>query len=177
MGAMRYAMTGATGFVGGELSRQLRAAGHEVVALVRDPARATDLGVSLVRGDLDDSGALDELCTGVDGLFHVAGWYKLGTRDPDQGRRVNVDGTRNVLDAARRAGVPRVVYTCTLAVNSDTHGRVVDETYHFTGRHLSVYDETKAAAHSIAAVRRRHHRHAGTGLRTRGHGAQRCADP
>ena len=148
---MRYAMTGATGFVGGELSRQLRAAGHEVVALVRDPARASDLGVSLVRGDLDDAGALDELCTGVDGLFHVAGWYKLGTRDPDQGRRVNVDGTRNVLDAARRAGVPRVVYTSTLAVNSDTDGRVVDETYHFTGRHLSVYDETKAAAHSIAA--------------------------
>jgi uncharacterized protein YbjT (DUF2867 family) len=53
MGAMRYAMTGATGFVGGELSRQLRAAGHEVVALVRDPSRATDLGVPLVSGDLD----------------------------------------------------------------------------------------------------------------------------
>jgi nucleoside-diphosphate-sugar epimerase len=144
---MRYGVTGSTGFVGGELVRQLRAAGHSVTLLVRAPSSSDP---SVVRGDLSDAAALDRLCADVDGLFHVAGWYKLGTRDPDQGRRVNVDGTRNVLDAARRSGVRRVVYTSTLAVNSDTHGAVVDETYHFTGRHLSVYDETKAVAHEIA---------------------------
>ncbi len=150
---MRYAVTGATGFVGGVLARQLRASGHEVVALVRNPGRAgrlTELGVELVVGDLDDLDALRTLGTGSDGLFHVAGWYKLGTRHPEEGRRVNVDGTRNVLTAAQAVGVPRVVYTSTLAVNSDTHGRVVDETYHFEGDHLTVYDQTKAAAHEIA---------------------------
>ena len=150
---MRYSITGATGFVGGELARQLRTAGHDVRALVRDPRRATDLaglGVELVAGDLDDLGSLRRLAQDSDGLFHVAGWYKLGSRHPDEGRRVNVEGTRNVLTAAREVGVPRTVYTSTLAVNSDTHGTVVDESYRFTGRHLSAYDQTKAVAHDIA---------------------------
>lgn len=150
---MRYAMTGATGFIGGTVARQLRAAGHDVRALVRNPAAAgplADLGVELVPGDLDDTDALDRLCAHVDGLFHVAGWYKLGQRDPSLGVRVNVEGTRHVLAAAQRNDVPRVVYTSTLAVNSDTHGRVADETYRFSGRHISEYDRTKAQAHTIA---------------------------
>lgn len=156
---MRYAITGATGFLGGELARQLREADHEVVALVRSPAKATALeasGVELVPGDLDDHGALDRLLapaadgTGVDGLFHVAGWYRLGDPDPTIGERVNVEGTRNVLEAARRTGTPRVVYTSTLAVNSDTRGRVLDEEAVFRGTHISTYDRTKAEAHRIA---------------------------
>ena len=150
---MRYGLTGATGFVGGVLARRLRDGGHDVVALVRDPARAgrlAGLGVELVAGDLSDNLALEQVCTGADGFFHVAGWYKVGSRNPREGWRVNVDGTRNALDAAQRAGVPRVVYTSTLAVNSDTGGAVVDESYRFTGKHLSTYDETKAAAHDVA---------------------------
>ena len=151
---MRYAVTGATGFVGGALVRLLRANGHEVVALVRSRERAAALsavGVTLLEGDLDDSAALEALGAGADGLFHVAGWYKLGDARPEDGWRVNVDGTANVLAAAGRSGVPKVVYTSTLAVNSDTRGRVVDEGYRFTGSHLSVYDETKARAHDMAA--------------------------
>ena len=150
---MRYAVTGATGFVGGALVRLLRANGHDVVALVRNRERAEALstaGVTLVEGDLDDSAALDRLVADADGLFHVAGWYKLGDARPENGWRVNVDGTANVLAAARGSGVSRVVYTSTLAVNSDTHGRVVDEEFRFTGSHLSVYDETKARAHDLA---------------------------
>ncbi len=150
---MRYAITGATGFVGGALASKLRKSGHEVVALVRDPGRAGALsaaGVHLVAGDLADTAALDRLCAGTDGLFHVAGWYKLGQRDCSPGTRVNVEGTRNVLEAARRTRVPKVVYTSTLAVNSDTGGRGVDESYRFTGTHLSHYDQTKAEAHDIA---------------------------
>jgi dihydroflavonol-4-reductase len=150
---MRYAITGATGFLGGVLARQLRDSGHDVVALVRDPAKAGGLsaaGVELVTGDLDDARALDEICADADGLYHVAGWYQVGSRTPELGRQVNVDGTRNALEAARRNGVRRVAYTSTLAVNSDTGGKVVDESYRFTGKHVSVYDATKAAAHDIA---------------------------
>ncbi|WP_161958444.1 NAD-dependent epimerase/dehydratase family protein [Ornithinimicrobium cavernae] len=150
---MRYAVTGATGFVGGELAHQLVEQGHDVVALVRSPDRASSLsslGVRLVTGDLDDTGALDQLLHEVDGLFHVAGWYRLGGRDLSTGQRVNVEGTRNVLAAAERAGTGRVVYTSTLAVNSDTGGEVRDETHRHTGGHLSEYDRTKAAAHAIA---------------------------
>jgi dihydroflavonol-4-reductase len=146
---MRYAVTGGTGFVGGALIRTLTGAGHEVTALVRGD-HSLDPGVRIIRGDLLDTTALDRLCGGVDGLFHVAGWYKLGTRNPSAGRRINVDGTRTVLSAAVRMNVPKVVYTSTLAVNSDTHGAVVDESCRFTGRHLSAYDRSKAEAHDVA---------------------------
>ncbi|HSK26240.1 MAG TPA: NAD-dependent epimerase/dehydratase family protein [Jiangellales bacterium] len=150
---MRLVVTGATGFVGGALARHLLRDGHEVVALVRSPGRASGLaaaGAELAAGDVTDPDAVRAALEGADGLYHVAGWYKVGSRDPEEGRRVNVVGTRTVLGAAAEAGTPRVVYTSTLAVNSDTGGRVVDETYRFTGEHLSAYDDTKAQAHRVA---------------------------
>ena len=150
---MRYALTGGTGFVGGALATRLRRDGHEVVALVRDRNKAHHLeriGCEFVEGDLDDAAALDRLCAGADGLFHVAGWYKLGQRDPSPADTVNVAGTRNALAAAKRNGVRRTVHTSTLAINSDTEEQVVDETYRFTGRHLSDYDRSKAEAHDLA---------------------------
>lgn len=149
---MRYAMTGATGFLGGALTRMLDDAGHEVVALVRRPETATDLrdlGATLVEGDLDDTAALDRLLEGADGFFHVAGWFKFGRRQKDLLHAVNVQGTRNALNAALRAGV-RTVYTSTIALNSDTRGEVVDESYRFNGRHLTEYDATKGLAHDVA---------------------------
>ncbi|PVG81876.1 hypothetical protein DDE18_14235 [Nocardioides gansuensis] len=151
-GPMRYAMTGATGFLGGVLARQLRDQGHDVVALVRDPAKAGHLevmGVQLEKGDLDDWEALDRLVRGADGFFHVAGWYKHGVREHRTLEHVNVDGTRNALAAARRAGV-RTVYTSTCAINSDTAGERRDESYHHDGPWASAYDRTKWEAHQVA---------------------------
>lgn len=150
---MRYALTGGTGFVGSHLARQLRDAGHDVVAVVRSPDKAADLraiDAEILPGDVTTRSSLTPAFEGVDGVFHVAGWYKVGSDSPEQGWAVNVQGTRNVLDAARETEVPRVVYTSTLAVNSDTRGIARDESYHFTGEHLSVYDHTKAEAHKIA---------------------------
>ena len=71
--------------------------------------------------------------TGVDGVFHVAGWYKVGISDRAAAVGINIDGTRNVLELMRELRIPKGVYTSTLAVNSDTHGQVVDESYRFTG--------------------------------------------
>src|SRR5690348_7290914 len=118
-------MTGATGFLGGALARRLAGDGPEVAALVRRPEAATDLrdlGVGLVPGDLDDAAALDRLLDGADGFFHVAGWFKFGRRERGTLHAVNVQGTRNAMEAALRAGV-RTVYTSTVAINSDTGGR------------------------------------------------------
>ena len=84
------------------------------------------------------------------GLQPKPNWYKLGERDRSPGQRVNVAGTRNVLAAARRAGTAKVVYTSTLAVNSDTGGVVRDETHRHTGGHITEYDRTKALAHEVA---------------------------
>ncbi len=150
---MNYFVTGATGFVGSVLVKKLRQAGHEIRASVRDRHKAKDLetlGVRLFKGDVTEKESMREAMTGVDGVFHVAGWYKIGVKDKSDGERVNVLGTRNVLELMRELSIPKGVYTSTLAVNSDTHGRLVDESYRFTGKHLSEYDRTKAAAHDIA---------------------------
>lgn len=148
---MRYLVTGATGFIGGALARRLLEAGHEVHVIARDPTRVTGLaGAHCHRGDIGDKASLIGPMTGMDGVFHVAGWYKVGVPDETAAVRTNVIGTRNVLEAMQDRGVPRGVYTSTLAVNSDTHGRVVDESYEFRGRHLSLYDRTKAEAHRVA---------------------------
>ncbi|MFC6975039.1 NAD-dependent epimerase/dehydratase family protein [Halomicroarcula sp. GCM10025709] len=147
---MRYFLTGGTGFVGGHVATHLLDAGHEVVALARQPSKATALdaaGAEVVEGDILDPETMREPMAGVDGVFHVAGWYDIGADDPTLGDRINVEGTRNVLELMADLDVPKGVYTSTLAVNSDTGGQVVDESYRFAGRHLTAYDRTKWEAH------------------------------
>jgi len=150
---MKYFVTGATGFVGNKMARLLREKNHEVVAVVRNPDKAADLstiGVVLVKGDVTEKESMRAAMKGCDGVFHIAGWYKIGVRDKTPGVKINIDGTRNVLELMQELGIRKGVYTSTLAINSDTHGKLMDETYHFTGKHLSEYDRTKAAAHHVA---------------------------
>ena len=150
----RYFVTGATGFVGGVLARQLLAAGHQVVTLARDPSRAGTLaaaGAQVHRGDITERDTLTAPMRGVDGVFHVAAWYRLGARDAGAAERINVEGTRNVLETMRDLGVRKGVYTSTLAVHGDTRGRIVDETYRFDGPFASAYDRTKWRAHHEVA--------------------------
>jgi nucleoside-diphosphate-sugar epimerase len=150
---MRVFLTGGTGFLGGVLAAQLAASGHEVRALVRDAARGGALaatGATLRTGDVTDGRAVLEGMRGCDAVAHCAGWYRHGVCDGREAQRVNVDGTRHVLAAMRELGVARGVYTSTIAVNSDTHGALVDEDHRFRGRYLSVYEATKADAHALA---------------------------
>ena len=150
---MKYFVTGATGFVGNVLARKLCEAGHEVHASVRSPEKAKELqalGVKVFRGDVTDKESMREAMTGVDGVYHVAGWYKIGTKDKSDGVKVNIQGTRNVLELMQELKIPKGIYTSTCAINSDTKSKVVDENYHFNGKHLSEYDRTKAVAHTIA---------------------------
>lgn len=146
---MKYFVTGGTGFIGSHLIRHLRDAGHEVVALAFHPEKAEalgNLGVKIAQGDVTRRDTLRAPMEGADGVFHLAGWYKVGVRS-SLGEAVNVGGTRNVLETMKELGIPKGVYTSTLAVNSDTDGQRRDETYHYTGPHLSAYDETKWRAH------------------------------
>jgi nucleoside-diphosphate-sugar epimerase len=152
----RFFVTGATGFLGGELVKQLIGRGHHVTALVRSLDKATllkTLGVQLHVGDITDRESLRAPMEAVDGVFHVAAYYKIGVRDdPATAERINVEGTRNVLDIAGELAVPRIVYTSTVGVLGDTRGRLEDETHYAPGPFLTEYDRTKWKAHYEVAV-------------------------
>src|SRR2546429_9720636 len=94
---MKYFVTGATGFVGGRVVRQLNDAGHQVVVVVRNPAKAADLaslGIEIHQGDVTDKESMRSPMQGVDGVFHIAGWYKIGVKDKSEGAKINIGGTR-----------------------------------------------------------------------------------
>jgi dihydroflavonol-4-reductase len=110
-------VTGGTGFVGANLARELLAAGATVRVLARPGGdrRALDgLKVEIVEGDLLDATSLARACSGVGTVYHVAADYRLWAPDPGALHRVNVEGTRAMLEAAGAAGVRRVVYTSTV---------------------------------------------------------------
>ncbi|MGO9423943.1 MAG: hopanoid-associated sugar epimerase [Steroidobacteraceae bacterium] len=115
---MRALVTGATGFVGAAVARALLHEGWQVRALVRSGADRTNLqslALEIAVGDLTERSSLDRATAGCEALFHVAADYRLGAPDPDQLYRTNVEGTRNVLLAARHAGVEKIVYTSSVA--------------------------------------------------------------
>src|SRR5207237_3053385 len=131
---MKYFVTGATGFVGGRVVRQLIDAGHQVVVIVRNPAKAADLatlGIEIHRGHVTDKESMRAPMQGVDGVFHIAGWYKIGVKDKSDGEKVNIQGTRNVLELMKELGVPKGVYTSTIAIHSDTRGKLADEAHRY----------------------------------------------
>jgi nucleoside-diphosphate-sugar epimerase len=148
-------VTGGTGFIGGEVVRQLRRRGEEVVCLVRSPEKAgklKELGCELASGDLGDEAAIRAGMQGCDAVIHAAAMYEVGI--PAKQRPAmwdaNVAGTRRVMEAAREEKVPRIVYVSTVGIFGNTHKQVVDESYKnpetdFT----SYYEETKLEAHKV----------------------------
>ena len=98
--------------------RRLLREGHHVRAWVRatsDRRNLQDIDVEVIEGDLIDADSLLQACDGCDALFHVAADYRLWAPAPDELYRTNVDGTRAILEAAKRVGIPRVVYTSSVA--------------------------------------------------------------
>jgi dihydroflavonol-4-reductase len=129
---MRALVTGASGFVGAAVARALLAAGWQVRALVREQSNRRNLqamAAELALGDLADVGSLERALEGCEALFHVAADYRLWTNDPQALYRSNVDGTRNIVDAARRSGIRRIVFTSSVAtIGLRSDGRPSDET-------------------------------------------------
>jgi dihydroflavonol-4-reductase len=129
--SMKAFVTGATGFVGSHVARVLAEQGADLRLLVRstsDPKNIQGLKAERVIGDLRDPASLEKLMAGCDVLFHVAADYRLWIRDPDQMYRANVEGTRAILDAARKNKIRRVVYTSSVATMGFTsNGHPADE--------------------------------------------------
>ncbi len=107
-------VTGASGFIGWHVARKLIERGHSVRALIRNGSQVRELPVETVTGDLRDRASLDAAVAGCGSVFHVAADYRLWAKDPDELYQSNVEGTRNMLEAARAVGVDRFVYTSTV---------------------------------------------------------------
>ncbi|MGD2102882.1 MAG: NAD-dependent epimerase/dehydratase family protein [Acidimicrobiia bacterium] len=150
---MSVAVTGGSGVVGSAIVRHLVAAGNEVRALARSDTaagRLVGLGATPVRGDVLDESSLEPLVRGCETVFHVAGVNELCSRDPGRMWRVNVDGTRTVLDACSRSDVERVVHTSSVVTVGQERGFVADETATHRGSFLSEYERSKWEAERIA---------------------------
>ena len=123
---MKVFVTGGTGFIGGEVVRQLRERGDDVVCLVRSPEKGekvAGLGCELVAGDLGDREAIRAGMEGCDAVIHAAAMYEVGIPKSQRPAmyEANVVGTENVLGAAREAKVPKIVYVSTVGVFGNTH--------------------------------------------------------
>src|ERR1700739_1482405 len=111
-------VTGATGFLGSHVARILAEQGAELRLLVRPTSNLKNLQglkAETATGDLRDAASLERAMAGCDTVFHVAADYRLWVRDPAEMYRSNVSGTRTIMQAARRKGVRRVVYTSSVA--------------------------------------------------------------
>jgi dihydroflavonol-4-reductase len=153
---MRVFVTGGTGFIGGEVVRQLRERGDEVVCLVRNPekgAKVAELGCEIAAGDLGDERAIREGMAGCDAVIHAAAMYEVGipVSEREAMREANVGGTERVLGAALENKIPKVVYVSTVGVFGNTDGKIVDESYeHPAEDFTSCYEQTKWEAHQVA---------------------------
>jgi len=149
-------LTGGTGFIGGNVAKQLRERGDEVVCLVRNPAKTAklnELGCEMLSGDLSDESAIRSGMQGCDAVIHAAAVYEVGipAKQRPAMREANVGGTERVLGAALELKIPRVVYVSTVGIFGNTHGEVVDESYEHPAKDFtSAYEETKWEAHQVA---------------------------
>src|SRR6266852_3205452 len=123
-------VTGSTGFVGSHVARTLAEQGADLRLLVRQNSNLKniqDLKADLFTGDLRDPASLENGIAGCDVIFHVAADYRLWVRDPDEMYRSNVEGTRAILEAARKNNVRRVVYTSSVATMGFAQNALADE--------------------------------------------------
>ena len=144
-------VTGASGFLGHHVARLLLDSGRPVRALVRSASKLCDLdGAQPVTGDLRDAASLAQAVAGCECVYHVAADYRLWAKDPDELYRSNVEGTRNLIAAAKQAGAVRMVYTSTVGCIEPP-----DETRAVTIEQMSgAYKRSKFLAEQVALEER-----------------------
>jgi dihydroflavonol-4-reductase len=168
MSAAKILVTGAAGFLGSHLTRQLAARGADVRVLLRPSSNnraIADLPLEYVTGDLRDAPSLERALTGVQRVFHVAADYRLWSKRSQDIYDSNVGGTKNLLEAAKRAGVEQFIYTSTVATiavdrseppNESTAAKLEEMIGHYKRSkwlaEREVLDATKAGFPAIVAM-------------------------
>lgn len=144
-------VTGATGFTGGHLCNRLRERGYHVRGLARSVLKADALraqGIEPVIGDVRDANSLINAATGCDTVYHIAAAYRQEGIPDREFREVNVDGTRNMLEAATGQDVRRFVHCSTVGVHGHVSNPPVNETAPFNPG--DIYQETKLEGELLA---------------------------
>ncbi|MEK6271248.1 MAG: SDR family NAD(P)-dependent oxidoreductase [Actinomycetota bacterium] len=149
---MKFLITGATGKIGNAVARRLVDRGDEVVALVRDPAKARELlppGVQLARGDVTDRDSIRKAVEGAHGVFNCMGLFEQWFADRGIFDRVNAEGAANVVAAAREAGAKRLVHTSTFDVFHAETGGTVSESAVADYPKGTAYERSKQRAEEL----------------------------
>ncbi len=150
---MATLITGATGYIGSILTRQLADQGEEIHVLCRTQPEAKEIertNIKLFKGDITEPDSLIKAMRGIDRVHHMAAYARIWAKDPGIFYRINVEGTKNLLEAAKKSGIKKVVYTSTAAVIGPTAGRPMTENDPRTTGFFNPYEETKAEAEQIA---------------------------
>jgi dihydroflavonol-4-reductase len=148
-------VTGATGTVGHPIAERLAAEGHRVRALVRSTEKARPIlpvGVEAIEGDVTDAASVRRAIAGCEVVYHTAGLPEQWLPDSDDFARVNLGGTRNMVDAALEAGVERFVYTSTIDVFAAPPGEPFDESVLDPEPRPTVYERSKQDADRYVAA-------------------------
>ena len=146
---MNIFITGATGFIGKQLTKKLVENKFNVTALVRNKYKAKkliELGVKIHQGDITDTKSIEGMLDGCDTLFHLANISRWWLRDKNKYIDVNVKGTKNLLSEASKSGVSKVVFTSSVAAIRQPHGILSTEDLEHCGNFESLYGRSKYLA-------------------------------
>ncbi|MGE5419633.1 MAG: NAD-dependent epimerase/dehydratase family protein [Chloroflexota bacterium] len=151
---MKVFLTGASGFTGTHLTNALALGGHQVTIIARNPKAAdgfSNKGIKILAGDISEKEKMKAGMDGSDWVFHLAAYAKPTSLDKDLPFMTNVEGTRNVIEAAKASGVRKVVFTSTAGtMGFSRDGMPVGEETNRNIEYNTEYEKTKAEAEKIA---------------------------
>ena len=149
---MAILITGSTGYIGSLLTMKLADQGEDVRILVRKDPELTAFNrpnIKIFKGDITDPASLEAAMQGVDKVYHMAAYARLWAKDPDTFQKINVEGTRNVMEAAWNAGVRKIVYTSTAGVIGPSRDKPMTENDPRIVGFFNPYEETKTQAEQV----------------------------
>lgn len=151
-GCMKIFITGATGYIGNNLAKRLAAEGHTIHALCRSSRKSSLLdhgNIKLFTGDITDPLSIKNAMQGCEHVYHLAAYARVWAKDPSVYYKFNVEGTRNILDAAKELGLHDIVVTSTAGVLGPSGDRPVKEDDIRIGNILNEYEETKTLSEAL----------------------------
>lgn len=150
---MKIFITGANGFTGSHLVKALENRGHTIKCLVRktsDLSRLNNSNVQLIYGEITDHEIISKAMEDIDIVFHLAAYVELGLVNVAEMARVNIEGTRTILEIAKTKSISKMIYCSTIGIYGNSFGEIINETFQRQQKNFSsAYDQTKYQAQQL----------------------------